>query len=484
MEKQLYCYLNRLLTDQIYYYVLTDTNKKVLISSFESEKQLSDHPLSTWVPARTGTTENVVHSDKDQSYGIQKMVGRLRVFQPGTLTPKRESRVHIEKVYEVEIEFGDIRKLDVLDTQAAFMYIGFQEYDSYLFEYLNDYRVFLNLFFTTIFILFFSYVFSGWFLAPMNQLQRYLNRFQQRTNKTTPKKFAMQVRILDPRRIKAHTVETQHLLDTCKNFQDNLLHSLQVVQKTHHQMQVATDGIQESYVSLAQTQRQLIQSTKMAAVGEMLAMIAHQWRQPLSVVGMITSALTLKVHMNKIDTAFTNEIEKLQNQIRFLSRTIEDFRNFFRPNDKLESVQLGDIVMMTVKMFEPLLHKLGIELQTEMIDVASIRVHQSELQQVIINLLKNAMDALVEKKPKLRQIKIRVGQKDNHQILEVQDNAGGIDGEIIDRIFDPYFTTKGKLNGTGLGLYMSKLIIEKHLRGKLFVQNQDSGANFRIELPC
>ena len=279
-------------------------------------------------------------------------------------------------------------------------------------------------------------------------------------------------------------METQHLLDAYKNFQDNLLHSLQVVQKTHHQMQVATDGIQESYVSLAQTQRQLIQSTKMAAVGEMLAMIAHQWRQPLSVVGMITSALTLKVHMNKIDTAFSNEIEKLQNQIRFLSRTIEDFRNFFRPNDKLESVQLCDIVMMTVKMFEPLLHKLGIELQTEMIDVASIRVHQSELQQVIINLLKNAVDALVEKKPKLRQIKIRVGQKDNHQILEVQDNAGGIDREIIDRIFDPYFTTKGKLNGTGLGLYMSKLIIEKHLRGKLFVQNQDSGANFRIDLPC
>ena len=79
--------------------------------------------------------KNVIFSDKDQSYGIQKMVGRLRVFQPGTLTPKRESRVHIEKVYEVEIEFGDIRKLDVLDTQAAFMYMGFQEYDSYLFEY-------------------------------------------------------------------------------------------------------------------------------------------------------------------------------------------------------------------------------------------------------------------------------------------------------------------------------------------------------------
>ena len=310
--------------------------------------------------AKTGTTENVILSDKDQSYGIQKMVSRLRVFQPGTQTPKRESRVHIEKVYEVEIEFGDIRKLDVRDTQAAFMYMGFQENNSYLFEYLNDYRVFLNLFFTTIFILFFSYVFSGWFLAPMNQLQRYLNRFQQRTNKTTPKKFAMQVKILDPKRINAHTVETQHLLDACKNFQDNLLHSLQVVQKTHHQMQVATNGIQESYVSLAQTQRQLVQSTKMAAVGEMLAMIAHQWRQPLSVVGTITSALTLKVHMNKIDTAFTNEIEKLQNQIRFLSRTIEDFRNFFRPNDKLESVQLGDIVMMTVKMFEPLLTSWGL----------------------------------------------------------------------------------------------------------------------------
>ncbi|MGA1153628.1 MAG: sensor histidine kinase, partial [bacterium] len=188
--------------------------------------------------------------------------------------------------------------------------------------------------------------------------------------------------------------------------------------------------------------------------------------------------------LNKIDTTFTDEIDKLQHQIRFLSRTIEDFRNFFRPNDKLESVQLGDIVTLTVKMFEPILQKSAIEVQTELIAVPSIRVHQSELQQVIMNLLKNAMDALVEKQPKLRQIKIRVGQNENRQILEVQDNAGGIDEEIIDRIFDPYFTTKGKLNGTGLGLYMSKLIIEEHLRGKLFVQNQDSGANFRIELPC
>ena len=100
-----------------------------------------------------------------------------------------------------------------------------------------------------------------------------------------------------------------------------------------------------------------------------------------------------------------------------------------------------------------------------MIDASSIRVHQSELQQVIMNLLKNAMDALVDKQPKLRQIKIRVGQKDNLQILEVHDNAGGIDEEIIDQIFDPYFTTKGKLNGTKLGLYMSKLIIEEHLMG-------------------
>ena len=101
-----------------------------------------------------------------------------------------------------------------------------------------------------------------------------------------------------------------------------------------------------------------------------------------------------------------------------------------------------------------------------------------------MNLLKNVMDALVEKQPRLRRIKIRVGQTEIHQILEVQDNAGGIDEKIIDRIFDPYFTTKGKLNGTGLGLYMSKLIIKEHLRGKLLVQNQDGGANFRIELPC
>ena len=153
---------------------------------------------------------------------------------------------------------------------------------------------------------------------------------------------------------------------------------------------------------------------------------------------------------------------------RFVSSQglLKTFEIFFLPNDKLESAQLSDILALTLKMFEPMLHKSAIEVQIEMIEVSSIKVHQSELQQVIMNLLKNAMDALAHKQPKLRQIKIRVGQKDNLQILEVHDNAGGIDKEIIDQIFDPYFTTKGKLNGTGLGLYMSKLIIEEHLMGK------------------
>ena len=101
MEKQLPYYLNVLLTDQIYYYVITDTNKKVLISSFDSENQLSDHYLSIWSQGKTETNQNVILSNKDQNHGIQKMVGRLRSFRPGTLTPQGESMIHDERVYEV-----------------------------------------------------------------------------------------------------------------------------------------------------------------------------------------------------------------------------------------------------------------------------------------------------------------------------------------------------------------------------------------------
>ena len=166
--RQLPYFLSGLLTDQIYYYVITDTNKKVLVSSFDSEKRLSDQPLSTWSQGRIELTQNVIISSKDQSYGIQKMVGRLRSFRPGTLTSQLESMIHNERVYEVEVEFGDKGKLDVLDTHAAFMYIGFQEYDSSLLEYLNDYRIFLNLFFTILFILFFFIRFQ-WLVFSSNE---------------------------------------------------------------------------------------------------------------------------------------------------------------------------------------------------------------------------------------------------------------------------------------------------------------------------
>lgn len=124
-ERQLPYFLSGLLTDQIHYCVITDTNKKVLVSSFDSEKQLSDQPLSTWSKGKIETIQNVILGNKDQSYGIQKMVGRLRSFGPGTLTTQLESMIHNERIYEVKVAFGDTGKLDVLDSRAAFMYIGF-----------------------------------------------------------------------------------------------------------------------------------------------------------------------------------------------------------------------------------------------------------------------------------------------------------------------------------------------------------------------
>jgi len=227
-------------------------------------------------------------------------------------------------------------------------------------------------------------------------------------------------------------------------------------------------------------QQELMQKqSRLAQMGEMLSMIAHQWRQPLSAITAAAGAINMKAKRNKLDNEMA---EKLSDNIKdfsiHLSSTIDDFRNFFKSNKTRTEVNYKMIVESVLSIISSSLEKNSIELIYEFNSDKMFLTYHSELKQVVLNLIKNAEDALLENGISDPQILIRA----EGNTLSVSDNAGGVPEDIIDDIFNPYFSTKTQKDGTGLGLYMSKIIIEDHCNGSLHVKNDKHGAVFEITL--
>lgn len=236
---------------------------------------------------------------------------------------------------------------------------------------------------------------------------------------------------------------------------------------------------------IRQRDAMLLQQARMAQMGEMLSMIAHQWRQPLSSVAAISSNLKLSLTLEEtisneeLDTA----IDKIDNHIAFLSSTIDDFKNFFRTDQEAKPTQLHTIMMKALEILHPAIVNNNINLNKSCETHKSFDSFESELIQVAINIVNNAIDILKER-PEPREIYIHgYEEEENSLVLTISDNAGGINETILPNIFDPYFSTKSEKNGTGLGLYMSKTIVEEHCHGKLKAQNLENGVCFTISLP-
>ncbi len=230
-------------------------------------------------------------------------------------------------------------------------------------------------------------------------------------------------------------------------------------------------------------EQQIIQQGRLAQMGEMISMIAHQWRQPLAAISSASASLQIKAQLGTADA--DSVIQKAKNIAKYsqhLSSTIDDFRNFFKPTKEQAEVNYTNIVKSVLDIVQISIVNKNIEIIKEFNTQESFKTNENELKQVILNLIKNAEDILLEKKPPNPFIKISTYSNAEGHILEICDNGGGIPKEIIDKIFDPYFSTKSGKNGTGLGLYMSKLIIEEHCHGKLTARNRDNGAIFKIVL--
>jgi signal transduction histidine kinase len=214
----------------------------------------------------------------------------------------------------------------------------------------------------------------------------------------------------------------------------------------------------------------------------MLANIAHQWRQPLTELNLTLFSMK-KAALNKNDI----EVEKLysdsKNIIQNMSTTIDDFTNFFKPNKAQEYFKIEDSINESLSILEQLLEKemVSVNVDIEVIEVFGIA---NELSQVLINLFKNSIDAFINSGVLIREIKVSVKCDGEFASIEFQDNAGGInDKRNIYKIFEPYYTTKHKSQGTGLGLFMSKMICEKGLDGSINVESKKSMTVFTIKIP-
>ena len=227
-------------------------------------------------------------------------------------------------------------------------------------------------------------------------------------------------------------------------------------------------------------QKILMQKSKFIAIGEMISLIAHQWRQPISEINAIILNMKLHYDLGKLDKNIvdtkTKEVEKL---LEYMSNTIDDFRTFFKPNKQKEKFYFKDSFDRTMAISSTILNEHNITLQTNIDETLYITSYQNEFEQVILNIITNAKDALIYDKIKKPQITIDIYKKDKIYI-EICDNAHGINKEIIEKIFDPYFTTKEEAEGTGIGLYMSKMIIEENMGGELKVKSSQEGTCFII----
>jgi len=232
-----------------------------------------------------------------------------------------------------------------------------------------------------------------------------------------------------------------------------------------------------------QKDKQMLEQSRLAQMGEMISMIAHQWRQPLAAISATSSGLEVKAKLGRLDNKLL--LEKVQNISKYaqhLSSTIDDFRDFFKSNKELRQTSYQEIIQSVLDIVSVSVKNKNIDLQVEYQTTKTFQTYPNEIKQVVLNLIKNAEDILLEKEIENGYIRITAKEENGKFILEVSDNAGGVPKDIINKIFDPYFSTKLEKNGTGLGLYMSKTIIEEHCNGKLSVHNSAEGAVFVIEL--
>jgi len=261
----------------------------------------------------------------------------------------------------------------------------------------------------------------------------------------------------------------------------NLDCGLYIEEKYNDELLDTINKLQDREKTIQEKDRQLFEQSKRAEMGEMIGNIAHQWRQPLAIINTIVGILKEK---NSITTLSQEELqeklEKMQTRILYMSNTIEDFMNYYRPDKEKSTFKIIDALMQGIEVAHT---NKKIKLTVDSDKTLSFYGLKNEYVQVIVSILSNIHDLVIERKIENPEVDIKLYKENNDAILSITDNVGGIKNENLSKIFNPYFTTKHQSMGTGLGLYIAKMIIEDTMDGSLSVKNTDNGVTFTIRTP-
>jgi len=275
-------------------------------------------------------------------------------------------------------------------------------------------------------------------------------------------------------------------IDTLKTAIINYFNKLQAQSNELNKLNNELEArVSDELVKSRQKDYLLIQQSKLATMGEMINAIAHQWRQPLNSLGLTIQDIKYAYKKNEIDENYIDTTTKdAMRQIKYMSKTIDDFRNFYKPNKEKRLFSLNKALQESLSLVRARLEAHFFEIEENYdLDLPEINGYENEFKQAILNIINNSQDAADENKINSPKLSIKTGHKDGYAILEIEDNCGGIPIEVINRIFEPYFTTKKQGKGTGIGLYMCKTIIQENMGGYIEASNNKNGAKFSIKLP-
>jgi signal transduction histidine kinase len=295
-----------------------------------------------------------------------------------------------------------------------------------------------------------------------------------------------------------YPIDKDIVVEELNRMVNNIYHEIEIknINKQLQELnQTLEKRVEEEIKKNREKDHMMHHQSRLAAMGEMIGNIAHQWRQPLTAISTIIQSLEYKDSRGKLTSEFLKDQTAMSKQIvSQMSQTIDDFRNFFKPDKQKEIFNISKQIKSNINFVSIQFKNKDIETYDELDYSIEISSYKNELSQAVINILNNAKDALLsnnEKSRKLIFVKVELDSNKENVLIRIKDNAGGIPDEIINRVFEPYFTTKHKSHGTGIGLYMTKQIIETNMKGHIRVDNimysyeneNYRGAEFVLSIP-